>query len=284
MKKKSQRIPAATVALSDGGKDAVGETKIGKLTLPEGFMLARVNVQQTENRAALKLYRLNRPECHSGNIVRYVANWGIFTKDGKILHLIHRWLFLKAKTDDEAQAEFKKLDDSYLAEWAERKRLQATPSVADLHGAQWKVLARAYPGTVRLLEKVKAAASDRDRADLNKQAVAQWKAEGFALSGILLDGVADAETRKRMGAALRRKRKGFDAVDYELALNWLRKGYDKMRPDQLANAVCRATGRRLTPKTIRRRHERLRLMTSAELQTGLTPEEWLERRGQKRKH
>ncbi len=265
MENESQHTPRATGALPACGQDETGETKIVKLVTPKGFTLARVNVRQTDNEWALRIFRLDRPEYHKGKPVRYVVNFGVFTKEGRRVHLIHRILLVGAKTDAEAKAAFNQLDAHYKAEWALLRRLLATPSsvaAEDLDAAQWKVLSRAFPGTVRLLMKAKDAVSDRVRADLHRQAVAQYKADAFAVSGILFDGVADAATRRRMRAALRRKPKWFDAVDYELALNWMRERYNAMTSAELAEAIHKVTGKRLASEAVKKRRERLGLVTT----------------------
>ena len=52
-----------------------------------------------------------------------------------------------------------------------------------------------------------------------------------------------------------------DPINHELALNWLRKNYNLLTAEELAESVAQRCLRLLTPEAIKKRRERLRLTT-----------------------
>jgi transposase len=52
-----------------------------------------------------------------------------------------------------------------------------------------------------------------------------------------------------------------DPINQELALHWLRRGYNLMTEKELSDAILKATGQRLMPDTLKKRRGRLGLST-----------------------
>jgi hypothetical protein len=132
----------------------------------------------------------------------------------------------------------------------------------DLYAAQLKTIKRDYPKTARLLLKAHGSAAATDKATLHKEALATYIAEVFLRHGTLMRGYfATPADRKHIAAALRRKPRRFDRVDYELALHFYRKGYNRMKPEVLAQTIFEATGKLLSAGTVKRRRLRLGLVS-----------------------
>jgi hypothetical protein len=55
--------------------------------------------------------------------------------------------------------------------------------------------------------------------------------------------------------------KALDPINHELALNWIRRGYNLLTEEELSDAILVMTGQRLTPGAIKKRRERLGLTT-----------------------
>jgi len=233
---------------------------VGLLEWGNGFLLGRLTQVRTVQdyfclRRSKKLRRVQGKLCH------WVVDYGEFDANNNPLPPKRRFP-LDAKTEAKAKEETSIIRQAFhapLPEPCAGKRL--TPQEEDIRNARLKVQAQVFPSTVKMLRKAETATSEAERVALQEQAEAEYKAEGFAWTGILLDGTADEETRERMKNALRRKPRGFNRVDYELALNWKAKGYNNMKPPNLAdavNAVCLAT---LTAAAMKQRRLRLGLVS-----------------------
>jgi hypothetical protein len=145
----------------------------------------------------------------------------------------------------------------------------------DLYEAQLNAIKDRHPETVRLMLKAYQCTDATKKEETEKEALSTWraevKAEVFVRDGMLLGGIATPADKKRIAAALRRKPRRFDRVDYELALNWIQKGYCDMKRRDLAAAVNDTTGRQLSPDTIAKRAERLGLATTDKVKPGPLP-------------
>jgi hypothetical protein len=138
-----------------------------------------------------------------------------------------------------------------------------TPQEQDVHEAQWKLTAKRFPQTVKLLEQ--AAATTRDaRRDLEEQARVAYRVEGARLSG----------DRKSYYGILSKAYRGNPKLirpeDHEMALNWVCKGYNKMKRAELAKAVGAAIGKKL-PLSLYKRAEMLDLTTTSAVRPGPRP-------------
>lgn len=247
--------------------------QVVKLAWEKGFALGQITSHRTY-RDGMHLFRFKKPQSYKGRLFRWVIDYGEFDDSGKLLRLRQR-LWLLVKTEAAAQTKFKEVDAAKRAYDDQMRRLCAaqpkTPQQQDVDAAQLKVLAQVWPGSVKLMQRAQHEPDPVKRADLHLHAVVEYKAEAFAMSGLLFDDAADEETRRRLSAALRRKRKDFNAVDYELALNWLQRRYCDMKRTDMADAIHRATGGRLRPDAIAKRAERLGLATTSKVKPGPRP-------------
>jgi len=60
---------------------------------------------------------------------------------------------------------------------------------------------------------------------------------------------------------MKQPRRKLDAVNHELALNWLRKKYHLLTAEELAQAVATKTGKPINAKSVKSRRTRLGLVT-----------------------
>ncbi len=137
----------------------------------------------------------------------------------------------------------------------------------DLYDARLKALAGLQPKTVGLVAKILAAESDDARRALEWEAVqayfaelAQYWSEEEVLAWQKANPLGSdwlCEFAKvRTGA-----RRQLDPVNHELALNWLAKKYNMLTEAELADAIFAATGVRINAATVKKRRERLGLLS-----------------------
>jgi len=214
--------------------------------------------------------RLRKPVHYKGKVYRFAVFCGEAKDNGK---LRPTRLLAAATTEAEARGECERLLKAGRDQEAKGQTLCAAlpVTIPDIRDAQLKVLGQVYPATMRALKMLATATNDTERDRLRLVAESTYKAEAFAQTNILPDGEADDATRRLLEKALRRKRRWFDAVGYELALNWIRKGYCRMKRRELAEAIYKATGKRLSPDTASKRAERIGLVTTGDVKPGPRP-------------
>lgn len=138
----------------------------------------------------------------------------------------------------------------------------------DLYKARLKVLSPVSPRTVKIFEQSINVMDPAERDRLQWEAIQayfadsakNWSNKEFKnwqeCNPIEKKWVPDTAD------SLNSPAKAVDPVDYELALNWVARRYNEMKPGELAEIIYKVTGERLTPVAIRKRHYRsLGLMT-----------------------
>jgi hypothetical protein len=137
----------------------------------------------------------------------------------------------------------------------------------DVYQARLKALAGVHPNTTRLLTEALLADDLKVREALEKQAVQAFFAD---LAQKLTEDMVvewqrsnplDTEWLLEFSRMYQEPAKEFDPINYELALNWIRRGYNLLTEEELSDAILVMTGQRLTPATIKKRRERLGLTT-----------------------
>ncbi len=263
--------------------------KISGLELIEtkvGFGLAPVFAPDTRVYRFVSVGRILSPdapppfnECFRGKECWFIAHWFSFAEDDvKRLDVVS--LLDPECTEAEARAEFEDQARSFgdpedvtaLLKCIEPDvRVQsyrdAKLKERDLIEARLEVLKRTTPKTVALFFEALQAPDSARREALMEEAVAAYLAENAARW--TEEEVKAWQERNPFGclwmeefvACLRKPARALDRVNFELALNWIRRAYDQMTAEQLAEAVFDATGERLSSAAIKKRRERLGLTT-----------------------
>jgi hypothetical protein len=137
----------------------------------------------------------------------------------------------------------------------------------DLYQARLKVLAGMQPKTVSLIEEAYAADNPVQRENAEFEAVSAYYAEmahywnSEAVKAWQRSNPIAAEWIKEFARVFQKPRKELDAIDHEIVLNWLRRGYNFLTAEELSDAVFQATGKQMTPEALKKRRERLGLTT-----------------------
>jgi len=138
----------------------------------------------------------------------------------------------------------------------------------DLYKARLKVLSPVSPRTVEIFSQSITATdpAERDRLQLEAvqaylaDTVKTWSNEEF--KDWQKSNPIDKKWVPDTADSLKSPVMAVDPVNFELALNWIARRYNEMKPDELAEIIYKVTGERLTPVAIRKRHYRgLGLMT-----------------------
>lgn len=152
-----------------------------------------------------------------------------------------------------------------------RPNYQFPPSVTnstdehDVYQARLKVLAGLQPKTVELIKIANATQDPVKRQLVERQAVQSYFAE---LAHYWTEEEILAWQRSNpvgtgwmceFGSVMREPRRTIDAVNHELALNWLRRNYNLMTAEALSLSIFKRICRWLTPSAIKKRRERLGL-------------------------
>jgi hypothetical protein len=137
----------------------------------------------------------------------------------------------------------------------------------DLYQARLKVLAGMQPNTVALLKQADATKDPQKREKIEREAVEAYFADMATywpenlLKDWLRSNPAGSKWLRKFARMIEQPERELDPVDLELALNWLRRGYNLLTESELADAIVTATGQRLKPGTIKKRRVRLGLTT-----------------------
>jgi len=214
------------------------------------------------------------PKCY------VIVFWYAFAQDDDLMYDFH--VVLEPKTT-EAEACHKFYSDAKF--WLDEEKVKelenliessikpmAIPKgetdLEDLYKARLKVLAPVSPRTVEIFSQSINVSDPAERDRLQREAVQgyfadtvkTWSNEDFKAwqKNNPLDKKWFPETADNMKTPVR----VVDPVDFELALNWIKRRYNEMKPDELAEIIYEVTGERLKPAAIRKRHYRkLGLMT-----------------------
>ena len=128
----------------------------------------------------------------------------------------------------------------------------------DLVKAMLKVLADCYSQTAKYMLKAMESGSEEYWRLANREYIA----ESFVRTGLLPNGYADEDLRRRIAKAQRRKIRDKNPWDKELALHYYAKHYNTMTPKELSAALTVATKKRITRANASRRRQRLGLVSA----------------------
>jgi hypothetical protein len=137
----------------------------------------------------------------------------------------------------------------------------------DLYQARLKVLAGMQPNTVALLKQAGVSKDPQKREKIEREAVEAYFADMATywredlLKDWLRSNPAGSKWLRKFARMIEQPERELDPVDLELALNWLRRGYNLLTESELSDAILTATGRRLKAGTIKKRRVRLGLTT-----------------------
>jgi hypothetical protein len=137
----------------------------------------------------------------------------------------------------------------------------------DLYQARLKVLAGLQPKTVSLIQKADATDNPEKRQGLEREAVNAYFAElapDWTEEQVLAwqrNNPVGTKWMCEFVGVLEEPARRIDAINYELAFNWLRRNYNLLTAEELSRMILIATGQRLMPGALKKRRERLGLTT-----------------------
>jgi hypothetical protein len=168
----------------------------------------------------------------------------------------------KAKEDDYAYIESRY--PNYQFPPADAKAIEEY----NLYQARLKVVAAMHPKTVELIMKVDATSDPQRRQKLEREAVQAYFAEvaTYWTDDLLMawqrNNPVGSKWLCEFARMIEEPERELDPINHELALNWLRRGYNLLTENELSDAILIATGQRLMPGTLKKRRERLGLTTT----------------------
>ncbi len=217
---------------------------------------------------------VGRPKCY------VMVFWYAFAEDDDWIYDFHA-IHTPETTAEEARNKFYQdaawwLDEEKIKEMEALLEPAAKPMAypkgdtdhEDVYKARLKVLSPVSPRTVEIFTQSINVTDPAERDRLQREAVQAYFAdtvknmsnEEFKAwqKSNPLDKKWFPETADSMKAPV----EVVDPVNSELALNWIKRGYNEMKPDALAEIIYKVTGKEITPVAIRKRHYRdLGLMT-----------------------
>ncbi len=137
----------------------------------------------------------------------------------------------------------------------------------DLYQARLKVLAGMQPKTVAFIQEADATNDPHFQKNCEFEAVSAyyaemaryWKSE--EVKAWQRTNPIATEWIKEFARVFEKPRKELDPVDHEIVLNWLNRGYNLLTAEELSEMIFQATGKKMTPEAIKKRRERLGLVT-----------------------
>jgi len=137
----------------------------------------------------------------------------------------------------------------------------------DVYQARLKVMAGMQPKTVALIHEADLMEDKEERSKIEREAVQAYFAE--MAHSWTEDLVKEWQRFNPLGTewmcefarVFREPERRIDAINYELALNWLRRKYNLLTAEELSDSILVATGQRVMPATLKKRRERLGLTT-----------------------
>ena len=137
----------------------------------------------------------------------------------------------------------------------------------DLYQARLKVLAGMQPNTVALLKQADATKDPQKREKIEREAVQAFFAEvaTYWTDDLLMawqrNNPVGSKWLCEFARVIEEPERQLDPINHELALNWLRRGYNLLTENELSDAILIATGQRVMPGTLKKKRERLGLKT-----------------------
>lgn len=138
---------------------------------------------------------------------------------------------------------------------------------ADVYQARLKALAGLAPQTVSLIFQADSTTDEADKTTLERKAVDAFFADlahhwtDAQIQEWQRSNPVGAEWITQFARVKESPQRDLDPINYELALNWLRKKYNLLTAEELAVEIHKATGQRITAAAIKKRRERLGLTT-----------------------
>ena len=133
----------------------------------------------------------------------------------------------------------------------------------DLYQARLRVFAGMQPKTVELINRADEAEDPNDREKFEREAIQAYFAEmahQWTEDDVLAwqrSNPVGTEWMCEFAQVFKEPAKEIDPINYEIALNWLRKKYNLLTAEELSDAILVRTGQRIMPGTLKKRRERL---------------------------
>ena len=137
----------------------------------------------------------------------------------------------------------------------------------DLYQARLKVMAGMQPKTVELIHQADATDDPQKREKIEREAVQAYFADmaHYWTEDLVKEwqrsNPIGTEWMCEFARAWQEPKRELDPINYELALNWLRRKYNLLTAEELSDAILVMTGQRLAPGALKKRRERLGLTT-----------------------
>lgn len=142
---------------------------------------------------------------------------------------------------------------------------QKTKETREVYQARLKVLAGMGPKTVVLVHQADEAKDETERKKLEFETVGAFFAElGIywtedMLKAWLITNFPGSKWLCEFGRMMNSPELHLDPINHELALNWLRRGYNLMNESELSDAIFKASGQRIKPNTLKKKRAKLGL-------------------------
>ena len=137
----------------------------------------------------------------------------------------------------------------------------------DLYQARLKVFAGMHPKTVGLIRQAETTGNSELKEKYEREAIQAYFAE-MAHSWTEDDVLAwqrsnpiGTEWMCEFTRVYQEPAREIDPINYEIALNWLRRKYNLLTAEELSDEILIRTGQRLMSATLKKRRERLGLTT-----------------------
>jgi hypothetical protein len=206
----------------------------------------------------LRLVRLNTLLVRPNGRFRWALQEGLWIS-GSGFHLVktapfHAETKLAAVTFFLKEAQVFKDDPLYRDE-------SLSVDQEDAEKAKWQAVKDLHAHTVRPLEQAERdGLAESERVALLKKAACEFGVDVYARARLMLYPV-DEMTPKQRKSLARRCCHIKDPVNREIALNYLKKGYNQLYPKQLAEQVFKVTGKKLSPANAKKKRSRLGLVS-----------------------
>lgn len=144
---------------------------------------------------------------------------------------------------------------------------QKSNETREMYQARLKLLAGMQPKTVALIQQAEEAKDDTQRQKLEREAIQAYFAEvaTYWTDDLLMawqrNNPVGSKWLCEFARMIEEPESQLDPINEELALHWLRRGYNLMTENELSDAILEATGQRLMPDTLKKRRGRLGLST-----------------------
>ena len=142
---------------------------------------------------------------------------------------------------------------------------QKTDETSEMYQARLKVLAAMQPKTVAFIQKADEAKDAAERQKFEAAAIEAYFAETATYwpNDVIKDwqrsNPVGSEWFCEFARLIHEPERQLDPINHELAMNWLRRGYNLMTENELSDAILIATQQRVMPNTLKKKRSRLGL-------------------------